>query len=150
MTNQTAGLLARHTPKGPIWRSAALIDIAQDLLLNRLADLGLFEHCAIQPRKGFRTAGTPGAPTSSPTARQARRSGPGRHGHRARTHTPPAGSSAGAIRVREAGWQVRARGSGLRAVRPERPGCYRAHGGPGRVLLFALLRQAGRPSLSAL
>lgn len=44
MTNLTAGLLARHTPKGPTGRSAALIDIAQDLLLNRLADLGLFEH----------------------------------------------------------------------------------------------------------
>jgi predicted nucleotidyltransferase component of viral defense system len=44
VTNLTAGLLARHTPKGPTGRSAALIDIAQDLLLNRLADLGLFEH----------------------------------------------------------------------------------------------------------
>jgi uncharacterized protein len=40
----TIGLLARHTPNGPLGRSAALIDIAQDLLLGHLVDVGIFEH----------------------------------------------------------------------------------------------------------
>lgn len=40
----TVGLLARHTPNGPQGRSAALIDIAQDLLLGHLKEAGLFEH----------------------------------------------------------------------------------------------------------
>jgi len=44
VTGLTVGLLARHTPKGPTGRGAALIDIAQDLLLNRLAEVGMFEH----------------------------------------------------------------------------------------------------------
>ena len=40
----TEGLLARHTPNGPLGRSAALIDVAQDLLLGHLVDAGIFEH----------------------------------------------------------------------------------------------------------
>lgn len=40
----TVGLLARHTPNGPLGRSAALIDIAQDLLLGHLVGAGMFEH----------------------------------------------------------------------------------------------------------
>lgn len=44
MTGLTPGLLARHTPKGPLGRSAALIDIAQDLLLHHLAEVGVFDH----------------------------------------------------------------------------------------------------------
>jgi predicted nucleotidyltransferase component of viral defense system len=40
----TPGRLARHTPAGPQRRYAALIDIAQDLLLAHLHDQGVFEH----------------------------------------------------------------------------------------------------------
>lgn len=39
----TPGLLARHTPRGPQGRPAALIDIAQDLLLAHLVDAGIFD-----------------------------------------------------------------------------------------------------------
>ena len=39
----TPGLLARHTPKGPQGRPAALIDIAQDLLLAHLVSAGIFD-----------------------------------------------------------------------------------------------------------
>lgn len=44
MSNLTVGWLARHTPKGPGGRYAALIDIAQDLLLDHLHEQGIFEH----------------------------------------------------------------------------------------------------------
>ena len=36
--------LARHAPQGPGGRQAALIDIAQDLLLTRLYERGVFDH----------------------------------------------------------------------------------------------------------
>ncbi|WP_277207477.1 nucleotidyl transferase AbiEii/AbiGii toxin family protein [Isoptericola croceus] len=39
----TPGLVARHTPPGPGGRSAALIDIAQDLLLGHLVEAGIFD-----------------------------------------------------------------------------------------------------------
>jgi predicted nucleotidyltransferase component of viral defense system len=44
MTRITPGWLARHTPQGPGGRQAALIDIAQDLLLARLQRRGVFDH----------------------------------------------------------------------------------------------------------
>lgn len=44
MTAITPGRLARHTPPGPQGRYAALIDIAEDLLLAHLDDQGIFEH----------------------------------------------------------------------------------------------------------
>jgi uncharacterized protein len=44
MSHITAGWLARHTPQGPGGRQAALIDIAQDLLLTRLQERGVFDH----------------------------------------------------------------------------------------------------------
>jgi predicted nucleotidyltransferase component of viral defense system len=44
MSRITAGWLARHTPQGPGGRQAALIDIAQDLLLARLYQQGVFDH----------------------------------------------------------------------------------------------------------
>ncbi len=44
MTRITTGWLARHTPQGPGGRQAALIDIAQDLLLARLHQRGVFDH----------------------------------------------------------------------------------------------------------
>jgi predicted nucleotidyltransferase component of viral defense system len=44
MSRVTAGRLARHTPQGPGGRYAALIDIAQDLLLAQLHEQGMFEH----------------------------------------------------------------------------------------------------------
>jgi uncharacterized protein len=44
MTRITPGWLARHTPQGPGGRQAALIDIAQDLLLARLCQRGIFDH----------------------------------------------------------------------------------------------------------
>lgn len=44
MSGITQGRLARHTPPGPQGRYAALIDIAQDLLLARLHEQGVFEH----------------------------------------------------------------------------------------------------------
>ena len=44
MNGITPGRLARHTPAGPQGRYAALIDIAQDLLLAHLHDQGVFEH----------------------------------------------------------------------------------------------------------
>jgi predicted nucleotidyltransferase component of viral defense system len=70
LTNLTAGLLARHTPKGPTGRSAALIDIAQDLLLNRLADLGLFEHLVFKGGTALRKlyAGSSGRFSTDPTS----------------------------------------------------------------------------------
>jgi Nucleotidyl transferase AbiEii toxin, Type IV TA system len=40
----TTGWLARHTPQGPGGRQAALIDIAQDLLLAQLCQQGMFDH----------------------------------------------------------------------------------------------------------
>jgi hypothetical protein len=36
MSRITPGWLARHTPQGPGGRQAALVDIAQDLLLAQL------------------------------------------------------------------------------------------------------------------
>jgi predicted nucleotidyltransferase component of viral defense system len=44
MSRITVGWLARHTPQGPGGRQAALIDIAQDLLLARLHRRGVFDH----------------------------------------------------------------------------------------------------------
>ncbi len=44
MTSITPGRLARHTPPGPQGRYAALIDIAEDLLLAHLDEQGIFEH----------------------------------------------------------------------------------------------------------
>jgi predicted nucleotidyltransferase component of viral defense system len=44
MNRITVGWLARHTPQGPGGRQAALIDIAQDLLLTRLHQRGVFDH----------------------------------------------------------------------------------------------------------
>jgi predicted nucleotidyltransferase component of viral defense system len=44
MSRITTGWLARHTPQGPGGRRAALIDIAQDLLLARLHHRGIFDH----------------------------------------------------------------------------------------------------------
>jgi len=44
MTSITAGWLARHTPPGPQGRYAAIIDIAQDLLLAELQADGVFNH----------------------------------------------------------------------------------------------------------
>ncbi len=44
MSRITTGWLARHTPQGPGGRQAALIDIAQDLLLARLCERGVFDH----------------------------------------------------------------------------------------------------------
>ena len=44
MSRITAGWLARHTPQGPGGRQAALIDIAQDLLLTRLHQRGVSGH----------------------------------------------------------------------------------------------------------
>lgn len=43
MTRLTPGLIARHAPRGPGGREAAIIDIAQDILLSRLAAEGLFD-----------------------------------------------------------------------------------------------------------
>jgi hypothetical protein len=53
MSRITTGWLARHTPQGPGGRQAALIDIAQDLLLARLCERGVFDHLAF---KGNRSA----------------------------------------------------------------------------------------------
>jgi predicted nucleotidyltransferase component of viral defense system len=44
MSRITTGWLARHTPQGPGGRQAALIDIAQDLLLAQLHQQGIFDH----------------------------------------------------------------------------------------------------------
>jgi predicted nucleotidyltransferase component of viral defense system len=44
MSRITVGWLARHTPQSPGGRQAALIDIAQDLLLARLHQRGVFDH----------------------------------------------------------------------------------------------------------
>ena len=44
MSRITTGWLARHTPQGPGGRQAALIDIAQDLLLARLCEREVFDH----------------------------------------------------------------------------------------------------------
>lgn len=44
MSPITTGWLARHTPQGPGGRQAALIDIAQDLLLAQLYQQGIFDH----------------------------------------------------------------------------------------------------------
>ncbi len=44
MSRITTGWLAGHTPQGPGGRQAALIDIAQDLLLARLCERGVFDH----------------------------------------------------------------------------------------------------------
>lgn len=44
MIQITTGWLARQTPQGPGGRQAALIDIAQDLLLTRLHQRGVFDH----------------------------------------------------------------------------------------------------------
>lgn len=44
MSGITLGRLARHTPPGPQGRYAALIDIAEDLLLAHLHEQGVFEH----------------------------------------------------------------------------------------------------------
>jgi uncharacterized protein len=44
MSRLTIGRLAQHTPNGPGGRYAALIDIAQDLLLAHLYDQGIFDH----------------------------------------------------------------------------------------------------------
>lgn len=44
MSRITTGWLARHTPQGPGGRQAALIDIAQDLLLAQLCQQGIFDH----------------------------------------------------------------------------------------------------------
>ena len=44
MIQITPGWLARHTPQGPGGRQAALIDIAQDLLLTRLHQRGVFDY----------------------------------------------------------------------------------------------------------
>lgn len=44
MTGVTAGRLAQHTPPGTQGRYAAIIDIAQDLLLASLHADGMFDH----------------------------------------------------------------------------------------------------------
>ena len=44
MSRITPGWLARHTPLGPGGRRAALIDIAQDLLLAQLHQREMFDH----------------------------------------------------------------------------------------------------------
>jgi predicted nucleotidyltransferase component of viral defense system len=44
MSRITTGWLARHTPQGTGGRQAALIDIAQDLLLTQLHQCGIFDH----------------------------------------------------------------------------------------------------------
>jgi predicted nucleotidyltransferase component of viral defense system len=44
MSPITTGWLARHTPQGPGGRNAALIDVAQDLLLAHLHEQATFEH----------------------------------------------------------------------------------------------------------
>ena len=44
MSRITTGWLARHTPQGPGGMQAALIDIAQDLLLAQLCHQGIFDH----------------------------------------------------------------------------------------------------------
>jgi Nucleotidyl transferase AbiEii toxin, Type IV TA system len=44
MSRITPGWLARHRPQGPGGRQAALIDIAQDLLLAQLHQQGIFDH----------------------------------------------------------------------------------------------------------
>lgn len=44
MSRITTGWLARHTPQGPGGRHAALIDVAQDLLLAHLHEQATFEH----------------------------------------------------------------------------------------------------------
>jgi hypothetical protein len=44
MSRITPGWLAHHTPQSPGGRQAALIDIAQDLLLTRLHQRGVFDH----------------------------------------------------------------------------------------------------------
>jgi predicted nucleotidyltransferase component of viral defense system len=44
MTGITAGWVAHHTPQGPLGRYAAIIDLAQDLLLAELHADGMFDH----------------------------------------------------------------------------------------------------------
>ena len=44
MSRITPGWLAHHTPQGPGGRHAALIDVAQDLLLAHLHEQATFEH----------------------------------------------------------------------------------------------------------
>lgn len=62
MSPVTAGWLARHTPPGPQGRYAALIDIAQDLLLAHLHHQGMFEHLVFKGGTALRKlyAGTAG------------------------------------------------------------------------------------------
>lgn len=48
MSRVTTGWLARHTPQGPGGRYAALIDIAQDLLLAHLHERGMFDHLVLK------------------------------------------------------------------------------------------------------
>jgi uncharacterized protein len=54
MSRITVGWLARHTPQGPGGRQAALIDIAQDLLLARLHQRGVFDHLVFKGGTAFR------------------------------------------------------------------------------------------------
>lgn len=44
MSRVTEGLVLRHAPSGPQGRYAAIIDIAQDVLLSELAEDGIFGH----------------------------------------------------------------------------------------------------------
>ena len=48
MSRITTGWLARHTPQGPGGRNAALIDVAQDLLLAHLHEQATFEHLVLK------------------------------------------------------------------------------------------------------
>jgi hypothetical protein len=75
MSRITTGWLARHTPQCPGGRQAALIDIAQDLLLTRhdllRSVLGQrsrpWQGC---PDEGVRTAGPAASRAGSPTRRK--------------------------------------------------------------------------------
>ncbi len=67
MTAVTAGWLARHTPSGPGGRYAALIDIAQDLLLARLHQQGVFEHLVLKGGTALRKLYAGNAGRFSPT-----------------------------------------------------------------------------------
>lgn len=81
MSRITTGWLARHTPQGPSGRNAALIDIAQDLLLAHLHEQDMFEHLVFKGGTALRKlyAGSAGRfstdldfsvrnPTDDPTA----------------------------------------------------------------------------------
>jgi predicted nucleotidyltransferase component of viral defense system len=62
VTRLTPGLLARHAPRGAGGREAALVDIAQDVLLAHLAQQGLFDMLVFKGGTALRKmyAGTAG------------------------------------------------------------------------------------------